>query len=70
MILSVNRKFEETGSAEDALRCGRPVGVLTEEKLEGLKKVEKEVSKCRQQEVVLNTEYHEQAICVPRRTYT
>jgi hypothetical protein len=36
-ILSVNRKFEETGSVEDAPRSGRPVSVLTEEKLEEIK---------------------------------
>ena len=28
-ILSVNRKFEETGSAEDTPRCGRPVSIFT-----------------------------------------
>jgi hypothetical protein len=33
-ILAVNQRFEETGSVEDLQRSGRPVTILTEDKLE------------------------------------
>jgi hypothetical protein len=33
-ILSVNKKFDETGTVEDLSRSGRPASVLSEEKLE------------------------------------
>jgi hypothetical protein len=38
-ILTVNRRFEETGSVEDLQRSSRPVTTLTEDKLEGIEEM-------------------------------
>ena len=38
-VLSVNRKFDETGAAEDLPRSGPPSSVLCEEKLEEIEEL-------------------------------
>ncbi|CAF4233993.1 unnamed protein product [Rotaria sp. Silwood2] len=38
-VLSTNRKFDETGTVEDLPRSGRPVSILSEEKLEEIEEM-------------------------------